>query len=83
MKKLFIILGALLFTTIIHLFMSNIITPSLITEGSIGIGGEKLSGPKLIEAIQLVRQISLISCIIFLTESLKLLSGCQVSEDKD
>lgn len=83
MKKLFIILGTLLFTTMIYLFISNIIIPSVITEGTIGIGGEKLSGAKLTEAIQFTRKVILFSCIIFLTAGLRILTGSQVSENED
>lgn len=83
MKKLFTILGALLFTTMIYLFISNIIIPSVITEGTIGIGGEKLSGAKLTEVIQFTRKVALIPCIIFLTTGLRMLTESQVSENKD
>lgn len=84
MKKLFIILGALLFTTMIYLFISNIIIPSVITEGTIiGIHGEKLSGAKVTEVIQFTKKVTLLSCIIFLTTALRMLTGSQVSENED
>lgn len=83
MKKLFIILGALLFTTMIYLFISNIIIPSVITEGTIGIHGEKLSGTKLTEVIESTRKVALIPCIIFLSMVLRILTESQNSENKD
>lgn len=83
MKKIFIIIGGLLFTTMIYLFISNIIIPSVITEGTIGMHGEKLSGAKLTEVIQFTRKVTLISCIIFLTTGLKMLTGSQDTENKD
>lgn len=45
--------------------------------------GEKLSGAKLTEVIQFTRKVTLISCIIFLTTGLKMLTGSQDTENKD
>mgnify|MGYP000925596782 CR=1 FL=1 len=83
MKKLFIILGALLFIIMLYLFMSNIIIPLIFTEGSIGIGGEKLYGEKLTEVIQVAKKIILLPCVIFLTAVFQILIGCQDTENKD
>lgn len=83
MKKLFVIIAALLFTTIIYLFMSNIIIPFLIDENTIGFGDKKLSGESLTETIQLARKIILIPCIIFLMAFFKAFIGCEKSENTD
>lgn len=83
MKKLFVIIAALLFITIIYLFMSNIVIPFLIDENTIGFGGKKLSGENLTETIQLARKIILIPCIIFLMAVLKAFVGCEKSENTD
>lgn len=83
MKKLFVIIAALLFITIIYLFMSNIVIPFLIDENTIGFGGKKLSGESLTETIQLARKIILIPCIIFLMAVFEAFVGCKKSENTD
>lgn len=83
MKKLFVIIAALLFITIIYLFMSNIIIPFLIDENTIGFGGKKLSGESLTKTIQLARKIILIPCIIFLIAVFETFIGCEKSENKN
>ena len=83
MKKLFVIIAALLFITIIYLFMSNIVIPFLIDENTIGFGGKKLSGESLTETIQLARKIIIIPCIIFLMAVFEAFIRCKKSENTD
>lgn len=66
MKKLFIIIGVLLYAVAMYFFMSNIVIPFMIDENTIGFGGKKLSGESLTETIQLARKVILIPFILFL-----------------
>ena len=83
MKKLFVIIAALLFITIIYLFMSNIVITFLIDENTIGFGGKKLSGESLTKTIQLARKIILIPYIIFLMTVFEVFVGFEKSENTD